>query len=408
MALRQVALLLLVGCLALAAALWVVGALATDTIAFDFRGTLWDAATAIREGDSPYPRPDFSEVAVGNPALYPPLLMLLVVPLTFLPWTVGAALWTATLATSIVLALVILRVRDIRCFALALLSIPVLQGLILGNAALLLVPLVALAWRWRDHAARAGVVIGLAFAAKLFLWPLVAWLVGTRRYRAAAYAVGTGTAAVVLPWAAIRFAGLAEYPDLLRVAEEIYATHSFSVPTVLAGFGVAPALASYGSIVAAVLLAAVGAVVGRRGADELAISIVIVAAILGSPIVWEYYYALLLIPLAIVWPRFSGMWVLVVALGHVAHALPWERLPAEAYRPGGPGCCKPSDVPFEAWSVIHSPPALWPALAHASLALLTASIVGVALWRARRLAPTSPANTAPASPVSVRVVGTPR
>jgi len=41
--------------------------------------------------------------------------------------------------------------------------------------------------------------------------------------------------------------------------------------------------------------------------DEVSISLAVLAAILGSPIVWEYYYALLLVPLAIVRPRFSGL-----------------------------------------------------------------------------------------------------
>jgi len=100
----------------------------------------------------------------------------------------GLTIWNFLQAAAIVGALGVLRVRDLRCYALALLSIPVLQGFIWGNATLLLVPLVALAWRWRDRWGQAGIVVGLAVASKLFAWPLIVWLVGTRRYRAAAAA----------------------------------------------------------------------------------------------------------------------------------------------------------------------------------------------------------------------------
>ncbi len=127
-------------------------------LAFDFRGTLWDAAIAIREGDSPYPAPVVDEVRVGNPAVYPPLLMLLVTPLTFLPWAVGATLWTGALCAGVAGALYVLGVRDPRCYALAFLTNLVVTGLVFGNATLLLVPLVALAWRWRDHWVRTGAV----------------------------------------------------------------------------------------------------------------------------------------------------------------------------------------------------------------------------------------------------------
>ena len=87
-------------------------------IGFDFEGTLWDAGTAIRNGRSPYPAPIVSEVEVGNPALYPPLLMVIVAPLTVLPWWVGLTLWTALMGMALAAALYVLDVRDVRCYLL--------------------------------------------------------------------------------------------------------------------------------------------------------------------------------------------------------------------------------------------------------------------------------------------------
>lgn len=345
-----------------------------DTIGFDFRGTLWDAAIAIRDGRSPYPPPVESAIETGNPALYPPFLMLLVAPLTVLPWWLGMGIWTVLQIAAIAGALAVLGVRDLRCYALALISIPVMGGLAWGNATLLLVPLVALAWRWRDRWLWAGVVVGLAIASKLFAWPLLVWLIATRRYRAAGAAAVSTAAIVLLPWAAIGFDGLTSYPDLLRVAESVYATHSFSVATVMAGFGLDPSLAGAGALAVGAVFAGTSFYAGRRRADEVSISLAVLAAVLGSPIVWEYYYALLLVPLVIARPRFSGLWMML-PLFYVTHRLPRELLGASELEPGGSAWPKPADIPLASWVFNHAPPGQWPALGHAALGIATVAVV---------------------------------
>ena len=355
-------------------------------LAFDFRGTLWDAAIAIREGRSPYPAPAVDQVRVGNPAVYPPLLMLLVTPLTFLPWAVGATLWTVALCAGVAGALYVVGVRDLRCYAFAFLTNLVVTGLVFANATLLLVPLVALAWRWRDHWARAGACVGLVIASKLFLWPLLFWLLGTRRYRAFAAATATALAAVVLPWALIDFAGMSSYPDLLRVAEEVYAVHSYSVATMLSALGAQTELAARGALAVGVGLAAVAFYAGRRRADSVSLSIAVLAAILGSPIVWPFYYALVLVPLAIVRPRFSALWLLP-SLFFFAYRLPRPQLSASALEPGGSAWPVPSDVPLASWIFSHAPPGLWPATGHSLLACALVVLGGWGLLRARSLRP---------------------
>ena len=47
---------------------------------------------------------------------------------------------------------------------------------------------------------------------KLFLWPLVFWLLGTRRWAAAAMAIAAACASLLVPWAAIGFTGFLAYP----------------------------------------------------------------------------------------------------------------------------------------------------------------------------------------------------
>ena len=346
----------------------------SDVFGFDFEGTLWDAAIAIREGRSPYPAPVLAEVEVGNPALYPPLLMFLVAPLTFLPWPVALGLWTALLGLAVAAALWILGVRDVRCYFLALVAQFTVFGVVLGNATLLLVPLVALAWRWRQSWIRCGLAVGLAIAAKLFLWPLLLWLLGTRRYRAFGAAATAALVAVFVPWALIGFDGLASYPDLLRVAEEAYAAHGYSVAAMLNGLGLELELASRAAIALGVALAVVAFVVGRRGDETAAVSIAVLAAVLGSPIAWPYYYALLVVPVAIARPRFAGVWV-ALTLFYASNWLSRELLNQQELEAAGVPCCGGEDVPLAVWSVNHSPPALWHALAYSALGTVIVAFV---------------------------------
>ena len=112
-------------------------------------------------------------------------------PLALLPVGVASWLWFCVLVACVFAPMWILGVRDWRCLVLAadvtgrraraLLRKP--------HDVLLLLPL-ALAWRYRDRRWIAGIAVGAAVAAKLFVWPLVVWLLLTRRFRAAAWASG--------------------------------------------------------------------------------------------------------------------------------------------------------------------------------------------------------------------------
>ncbi len=87
----------------------------------------------------------------------------------------------------------------------------------------------------------------------------------------------------------------------------------------------------------------------------MSISLAVLAAMLGSPIVWPFYYALLLVPLAIARPRFSALWLLP-GLFFFAYRLPRPRLTASAVEPGGSAWPVPSDVPIAPWMLATPQP----------------------------------------------------
>jgi hypothetical protein len=127
---------------------------------------------------------------------------------------VGGALW-------------LLGVRDWRCYALSAAFPATASAVDLGTVAPFLLLAVAAAWRWRGRTAGASAATAAAIALKVFLWPLLAWLAFTRRFRTGAVAIAATAALVFLPWAVIAFAGLADYPALLRRLSDEEATSSY-------------------------------------------------------------------------------------------------------------------------------------------------------------------------------------
>jgi hypothetical protein len=184
---------------------------------------------------------------------------------------------------------------------------------------------VAVAWRWRDRWVVVGAVVAAAVAAKIFCWPLVVWLVATRRFRAAALAMGASVAAVVVSWAAIGFAGLHGFPALLRWTTADEAHQSYSLVADLLPLGTPLGVASLGAAALAVGLVALAAV---RSNDEVAFLAGVAAMLVASPIVWAHYFVLLIVPCAFASRRSGWVWhVLLVPWSVLALAFsPWFAL----------------------------------------------------------------------------------
>ena len=354
------------------ALLSVVGYRNSWPIGFDFRGTLWEPARALLDGLAIYPEATREAVVVGNPAVYPPVFILAAVPLALLPVGLAAWLWFCVLAIAVLASLRILGVGDWRCYVIAVTSPAVVHGLFYGNLTVLLVVPLALAWRYRERARAAGIAVGVAVAAKLFVWPLVVWLLLTRRFRAAMWAVASAAALVVGAWALIGFDGLAEYPALLREVQDVYSIRSISVSTVAGGLGASVSLAvAVAGIAGLVCLAAAAWLVSRSDGDRRAFAVVVVACIVASPIVWPNYTALLFVPIAIVWPRLSVVWFFSYITWLVGALAPKGEV--------SDVCCRPQHVPAQAWASSHTEPAPW----HAAGLMLVVACVAIAVTTRR-------------------------
>ncbi len=308
----------LTSALVLVAVLWtsalIVFSLAEGLLAWDVRFAYLPAAEAVLDGRSPYPALDDPILEDQKGYVYPPQLAVALAPLAPLPVDLVALLVTAGMLAMLWLTLRLLDVRDVRCYAAALLWMPVASGLLLANVSIPLALALAVTWRYREHVRGPAVALGLAIAAKLLLWPVLAWAVATRRLRATAWSLVVGFAVTFAAWAAIGFAGIGEYADLLRRLSEIQAENSYSFVGMAATLGFDESVGQVTAVVmgGALLLACV--VWARRGDDLRSFTCAVAATLALSPIVWLHYLVVLLVPLAIARPRFSIVWLLPVLL----------------------------------------------------------------------------------------------
>jgi hypothetical protein len=307
-ALRQMVALLALGLLPAALVVLIVGGAIGHDFAFDFHGSIWEAARNIMHGRNPYPPPTVAGLAPGDRFVYPPAVAFVFIPLGVLPFPVAAGLITAILLASVAATLYVLEVRDWRCYGAAYLSIPVLHDVRLGALTPLLALGLALAWRARDRLSSA-VPLAFVIVAKLFLWPLGVWLLATGRLqiarRTALYAAG----ASALAWAAIGFAGLADYPRLLRVLAASEQADGYSPVSGLIALGLGGTTSRVVATALGLAVLAACVLVARRGDDRRSLILALAAALVLSPIVWLHYFVLLLVPIALARRTFSSIWL---------------------------------------------------------------------------------------------------
>ena len=248
------------------------------------------------------------------------------VPFTVLPLTLTEAIGFVLAVAGIVGTLLVLGVRDWRCWMITLLWVPTFSAIQIANVTSVLLFGVALLWRYRNRAVVSGIILGFLIAIKLYVWPLAIVFVGARRLGSVAIA---GVAAVVLifgTWAPIGFAGLGSYPHLLSLLTRLergdaYTLSAALVPTL--SWSVAEAVTTG---VGLVVLALAGWV-AHRDDERRAFAYAIGAMFLLTPIVPMNYFVVLMVVIAIYQPTFGPLWAmpLLLWLGPaVTNGKPWQ------------------------------------------------------------------------------------
>jgi hypothetical protein len=308
-----------------------VGLVHSHNFAFDFDGWYWWAGHRILAGVSPY------TFGVEHSFNYPAFGGLLFVPFAALPRAVADGAFTACVVASVPVALRTLGVRDWRVYGIAFLWPPVVYGWETANVSLLLVLGVAVAWRFRDRAAIAGTALAVVISVKLFLVPLLVWLLATRRYAALATAGVVGAVLSAGAWLIVGSHELAQYTHTLSLFAATAEHRGYSLVALCLQEGISrtAAYAAAVTLAGAAVVAALRFGWQRRGgpaSDRLALAACIGTSLIGSPVMECHYLSLLLVPLALARPRLSGVWALPLVLwvAPVDHPAAWQRVLALA------------------------------------------------------------------------------
>ncbi len=279
----------------------------------DFEHEYAPAVRRFLHGRDPY-APSTSSVAAGEAFPYTAAALLLAMPFALLG-SAGALAFTFVTITAAAATLRVLEVRDWRCYGLIYLWAPVVAGWATANFTLLAVLALALVWRDRDRPLRAGLLIAVAVTLKPFVWPIGLWLLATRRYRAAGWALASTVLLNVVAFAAIGGAG--QLDSYLRVSREVadhFLPTSYGLAAIATQAGVSLTVALGLSICVACAACAYGVSAGRAANERASLVAFVGVMFLASPILWMHYLAVLLIPLVILHPRLDRVWVVSLAL----------------------------------------------------------------------------------------------
>lgn len=272
------------------------------------------AGRAVAAGRSPYARVGQPELWSGSAFVYPWLTAWLFVPASIVSTHVAELVMTALSCTAVasgVRSIVGPRALPVAC---VLFAGPTVDGLQMGTLNGFLFLGLCLAWRWRARPLATGAVLGALVVLKIFCWPLVIWLLITRRWAAAAWAVGSSAALLGAGWLYGPIGPLTYKVMLSQLAAHEAQTSSGFQSLLLrstSSLGVAEAL---GVAVSSVLLVLA---VGRS--DRFAYTSAVAACLVASPVVWHHYYVLAAAPMLLF--RYGDWWYLLVG---------WFSVPARA------------------------------------------------------------------------------
>jgi glycosyl transferase family 87 len=275
-------------------------AVAGDTLGYDYLA--YDAAA--RRLIAGQPLYDTSFAAAGSFGLfyYPPPFVLLVLPFAVLPSTAATWAWIGVLVLAFLAGVAVLPVsRTVRWLVVLAAAIqwPFVYALKLGQVGPLLFLCFAIGWRWLDQPVRLGSSAAAGALIKVQPGILVAWAALTGRWRAAIVSIVVMAAVAVVTTLLTGLGAWFDFLDLVRrVSDPITTDKNFTPGAVAYQLGADRPLA-VAIQVASTAAVAVAVVVSARSAPaDASFLLAVVASQLVSPILWDHYLMLALLPMA--------------------------------------------------------------------------------------------------------------
>lgn len=233
---------------------------------------------------------------------YPPPFVLLAIPLTLLPPDVDAWLAAVALTAIFLVAVAILPVSTrVRWLIVLLggLSWPLIYAIKLGQVGPILLLTFAIGWRWMDRPNRLGLATAVGAAIKLQPLVILGWALLTGRRRAVVVGL---TAFLVLAVAGTVIAGPTAWADqlglLVRLSKPVSTPNNVTPGRIAFEAGLGDTAAWTIQILWWAAVAAVVLYVLWRGTNEASYLAVVTASQAISPILWDHYALMLLLPVA--------------------------------------------------------------------------------------------------------------
>ena len=296
-------------------------------LATDFHHEFWPAAHLVTSGVSPY-QGSWQHISSGVAFPYPALTALVFVPFALLPHGVADGVFTAVNIGAVLGTLRVLQIKDRRLYGLVLMWPVVVQAWQTANLTLVLGLGIAWLWRKRDQPVVAGALVAVMVSLKPFIWPLGLWLLVTRRYMAAAYAIASGLAINVIAFAVLGFGQWHRYEHVARAVTNVMYKRGYDLVALAMHLGAGHRVAYAVAVAVAAFVAVACVYVGRRGKSQTALTLCIALSLLATPVLWAHYFALMVVPLALARPRLSALWFLPLAMWvcPVVKPAPWQSI----------------------------------------------------------------------------------
>jgi len=299
---------LAIGLFALFVALAVGASAVAGTLGFDFLA-YHAAASRVLAGGSLYDM-SFVEAGVFGLFFYPPTFGPFVLPFGLLPEAVAVWAWTVLLVASFLGGVALLPVpAGVRwvVLLLAALTWPVAYAIKLGQVGPILFLGFAAGWRWLESDRWLGATVAVGAAIKIQPGLVLVWALLAERW--AAVVSGAAVLGALSVVATVAF-GIEAWSDFLtlvvRVSDPISTVNNVTPGAVVYQLGVPRGVAwtvqaaSTGLALLAVIVAA------RRASPVAGYLVAVVASQLVSPVLWDHYAMLLLLPVA--WLLARGSW----------------------------------------------------------------------------------------------------
>lgn len=283
-------------------------------VATDFQQSFLAAGLRELHGLDPY-HWTRTQILVGHVSFpYPSLAVILFELFALLPGVLATVLYLVLSFAAVVGALYLLGVRDWRIYGATFLWTPVLIGWQSGNVTLLLMFGIAAAWRYRDRPWLLGLIAALLISIKPTMFPIGIWLIATRRYRATVIGAGIGLVLNLAAWTFIGWSELGRFLHLVSMQSQAMYHTGYSIIALAWHLGASRTTGTLIQAIAALLLLAGCVALRRKGREAGVLSLAVALCLVASPLIDQHYFALLVVPLALAFPRLRWPWVLPLAL----------------------------------------------------------------------------------------------